>query len=177
MRVMYCPKCSGEYREGFYQCADCNVPLAEERPELPSKKPKKVKQPAQDNLATVATFDLVFDAERAKSILEASSIAAYVMDANVIGLNQALTWAAGGVRLQVSQADYSRAQTALKESGFTSLTDNRSLHRCPECQSTNISTLGLNRWQTVLAVLMLGALLLFLKRDLVCNDCNHQWSS
>jgi hypothetical protein len=24
---MICPKCNAEYREGFYLCADCNVPL------------------------------------------------------------------------------------------------------------------------------------------------------
>ncbi len=146
MSVKYCPKCGGEYREGFNQCADCKVPLGAARPELPSEKPKKAKAVVQDNLVTVVTFDLAFDAERAKSILESASVPAYVMDANVIGLNQALTWAAGGVRLQVAQADFSRAQNVLKESGFTSLTENRSLHKCPECQSTNISTIGLSRW-------------------------------
>ena len=27
---MFCPKCRGEYREGFYTCADCQVSLVEE---------------------------------------------------------------------------------------------------------------------------------------------------
>jgi len=30
---MYCPKCKGEYREGFTQCADCQVPLVDELPQ------------------------------------------------------------------------------------------------------------------------------------------------
>ncbi|HEY0511770.1 MAG TPA: DUF2007 domain-containing protein [Thermoanaerobaculia bacterium] len=29
---MYCPECSGEYREGFTHCADCDVDLVETLP-------------------------------------------------------------------------------------------------------------------------------------------------
>ncbi len=30
---MYCPKCKGEYREGFTQCTDCQIPLVDELPQ------------------------------------------------------------------------------------------------------------------------------------------------
>ena len=30
---MYCPECGGEYREGFTECADCEVPLVDTPPE------------------------------------------------------------------------------------------------------------------------------------------------
>lgn len=30
---MYCPQCGGEYREGFFECADCEVALVENPPE------------------------------------------------------------------------------------------------------------------------------------------------
>ena len=30
---MYCPQCKGEYREGFTQCADCQMPLVDELPQ------------------------------------------------------------------------------------------------------------------------------------------------
>jgi len=33
---MYCPKCKGEYREGFTQCADCQIPLVGELPQSES---------------------------------------------------------------------------------------------------------------------------------------------
>jgi len=32
---MYCPECGGEYREGFFECADCQVPLVAEPPVTP----------------------------------------------------------------------------------------------------------------------------------------------
>jgi hypothetical protein len=31
---MFCPLCKTEYREGFYTCADCSVPLIEELPQI-----------------------------------------------------------------------------------------------------------------------------------------------
>jgi hypothetical protein len=33
---MYCPKCKGEYREGFAQCVDCQIPLVDELPQSES---------------------------------------------------------------------------------------------------------------------------------------------
>ena len=33
---MYCPKCKGEYREGFTHCADCQISLVDELPQSES---------------------------------------------------------------------------------------------------------------------------------------------
>jgi hypothetical protein len=33
---MYCPNCGSEYREGFYECADCGVALTAEPPAPPA---------------------------------------------------------------------------------------------------------------------------------------------
>lgn len=152
----------------------CALKANEETPGVNQKTP--VFNP-NDDLVTIATFDLAFDAECAKSVLEANAIHAFVMDTAVISLNQTLTWAAGGVRLQVPLKHASLAQSVLSESGFTALIDIRNHHHCPDCQSTNITCRGLTKWQMALAVLFLGALLLFLKRDFHCNDCQLKWSS
>lgn len=34
---MYCPECGGEYREGFFTCADCGVALVAEAPPEPGE--------------------------------------------------------------------------------------------------------------------------------------------
>lgn len=170
---MFCPKCGCEYREGFEQCADCKVPLVE-KPPIPKA---QTEETIQDTLVTVASFDLALDAERAKSILDSFEVSSFVFDSSVICLNQTLTWAAGGVRLKVPSREANRAREILKDSGFTSLTEGRSLHRCPKCKSTNIRRHGLSRTEQVLAVLALGALLLFFKRDFTCKDCHHEWRS
>lgn len=34
---MYCPECGGEYREGFFTCADCGVALVAEPPPEPAE--------------------------------------------------------------------------------------------------------------------------------------------
>jgi hypothetical protein len=36
---MFCPQCETEYREGFTECADCNIPLVAYLPEKPKPKP------------------------------------------------------------------------------------------------------------------------------------------
>jgi hypothetical protein len=38
-RYLYCPQCLTEYREGFTQCADCQVPLQSALPVKPESQP------------------------------------------------------------------------------------------------------------------------------------------
>jgi hypothetical protein len=48
---MYCPECGGEYREGFFQCADCDVALVETAPM------QQEPAPVQDLVTVLETGD------------------------------------------------------------------------------------------------------------------------
>ena len=51
---MFCPKCRDEYRDGYYECADCRVPLV---PELPLE-PKPEFVDFQEILTTFSQTDI-----------------------------------------------------------------------------------------------------------------------
>lgn len=67
---MFCPQCGAEYREGFYTCAVCDVPLVAER--SPQPPPQPILRPI-DLVTVLATGDesLVV---MAKSLLESAGI-------------------------------------------------------------------------------------------------------
>jgi hypothetical protein len=68
---MFCPKCGAEYREGFYECADCHVQLVWELPPEPEKKPPE-KKPVE--LITVIKVENAVHLALAKLILEEAEI-------------------------------------------------------------------------------------------------------
>jgi hypothetical protein len=65
---MFCPRCGTEYRESFRECADCQVPLQEEKPGFHPP------VPSGDELVTVfETADPALLA-LARSLLEGAGI-------------------------------------------------------------------------------------------------------
>jgi len=59
---MFCPKCKYEYRDGFYECADCNIPLVHELPEEETGVQFKTLK-ASSNQGEIAFLQSVFEAE------------------------------------------------------------------------------------------------------------------
>ena len=66
---MFCPQCKGEYREGFTECADCQIPLVDDL--LPSESDDERK--AVDLVEVLSTADPGLIA-LVKSVLEAEEI-------------------------------------------------------------------------------------------------------
>jgi len=66
---MFCPKCRTEYREGFYKCADCDIELVQELPEVPAE-PRPEFIDYEEVLATYNPADIAI----LKSVLESENI-------------------------------------------------------------------------------------------------------
>ncbi|GLI37286.1 hypothetical protein KI811_18395 [Geobacter hydrogenophilus] len=69
---MICPLCNTEYREGYYTCADCSVPLVEKtKPNLPEESQKEefyegefVEVFQTTDQSDILTVKLAFDEEQ-----------------------------------------------------------------------------------------------------------------
>ncbi|MBZ5729055.1 MAG: DUF2007 domain-containing protein [Acidobacteriia bacterium] len=68
---MYCPQCLTEYREGFRECADCRVPLAEGVP--PAAQPD-AEQKHDLALVTVLETDDTYVLAMARGALDEAGI-------------------------------------------------------------------------------------------------------
>ncbi len=73
---MFCPRCKAEYRPGFVRCSDCGVALIDRLPE-PEGAPRDVLADAE--LVVIRTFEELFEADFAKSVLEAAGIESEVL--------------------------------------------------------------------------------------------------
>ena len=116
---MFCPECGARYREGFYQCSDCQVELVHELPPKP--------EPVQElTLVEVFKADNLVTLSLAEATLKVSGIE-YVLKADTF-------YAIGfpvnrPVRIQVSEADETEAREALaqlEESVDSALDDSES---------------------------------------------------
>jgi hypothetical protein len=92
---MYCPNCRAEYREGFFKCADCHVPLVAGLP------PENDKDDVHyvDMVEVYSTYnpaDIVF----IKSLLDGEGIHYYFQ-----GENSMVMIAAGAYARLLVQAD------------------------------------------------------------------------
>jgi len=71
---MYCPQCLMEYREGFTQCSDCNVPLVAGAPPSPNAH----FDPTLDLVVVLETNDQV-QATLAEGVLDEAGIPYFVL--------------------------------------------------------------------------------------------------
>lgn len=104
---MFCPKCRCEYREGFYECADCGIPLTYEPPqaEPPIEKREFVTILETSDPALISVV---------KSILEGSSIW-YVAQGEAMSSLFPGTVAYHPVTFQVAREDEERAKELFRE--------------------------------------------------------------
>ena len=102
---MFCPQCKGEYREGFTECADCQIPLVDDL--LPSESDDERK--AVDLVEVLSTADPGLIA-LVKSVLEAEEILYLAHGEHFSRMHATIP-----VRFLVSKEDFAAAREVLKD--------------------------------------------------------------
>src|SRR5712691_8006872 len=115
---MFCPQCRTEYREGFFRCSDCDIPLVDQ---LPVDRPVTNRQPGSETdhpeLVVLRAFPTVIEADLAKSALDSVGIDSMVRSDNEGGQAPWLAFSQG-VELLVRADDVAAANDMLGIEGF-----------------------------------------------------------
>jgi len=108
--AMHCPKCLTEYRDGFTECSDCHVPLAEGRPPAQSEEAHEVE------LVTVFETSDLFAVNLAKATLQDAGIEYSVLgdDSEERALSGMTPAGAHTAQFQVEAALADRARDVLE---------------------------------------------------------------
>ena len=165
----YCPRCSSEYREGFFQCADCGVDLVEaDLSDSPA--------PPPEELVTIGSFDSATAAGIAASLLDAQDIECFIQDQEILTANPLLGPMLGGVKVQVRASQAAQAREILAKSRVPApqVPEEGSLS-CPACGSTRACRERISTRAAFLSILLLGFPLLFRSAGWKCMDCGHLW--
>ncbi|MGB0887081.1 MAG: DUF2007 domain-containing protein [Vicingaceae bacterium] len=90
-------------------------------------------------LVTVRTFDSPIDAHLLKTKLESEGINCYLQDEHSISIDPMHSYALGGIKLQINDADIEKTKAALKEIDVTPYRDeNDKIAQCPKCSSQEL---------------------------------------
>jgi len=79
---MFCPQCGEEYRPGFTECADCNVPLTDQPPQPEADAVGRVGDENLDVLIRTG-FCAPLAISLARTLLEEAAIPFFAMGQNV----------------------------------------------------------------------------------------------
>ena len=128
-------------------------------------------------MKTVATFIRSEDAHLMRIKLEGHDIPAAVLDDLTASVMPHMTNAIGGIRVQVPDEHFSKAQQILREDQPLSA-DLREDLICPSCGSSDIAQ-ALHEKRSYLASFLILFLVMLpfplIKRHYQCNECNHLW--
>ncbi|MEG1774290.1 MAG: DUF2007 domain-containing protein [Oscillospiraceae bacterium] len=110
----WCPKCKGEYREGFTVCADCNEPLADLPPsEWP---PESEREPRLMEPVYLATAENTLQSGMLVELLEESGISVLVKNRSVGGYTKvAWGFSVTGDDLYVDRSQLAQAQELTRD--------------------------------------------------------------
>lgn len=133
------------------------------------------------HLITLKSFDNSIDANMLRCQLELEGIQSYLKDENTITTNPLYNIALGGIKLQVLEQDYTKAETYLDQLENTPYTNQKNeIITCPSCKSTNIQA-GFASYKNITGILSLLTALAFMifpfynKKVYKCMQCDQEF--
>ncbi|ENX09739.1 MULTISPECIES: DUF2007 domain-containing protein [Acinetobacter] len=123
------------------------------------------------------TYSFPYEAQIAKTQLEAAGIPARIENEHTINMDWLYSNALGGVRLLVPDRYFEQAQALLAQDFSQELEQEFGLsERCPQCGSTDIKPYTEGKRPAYLVFLLLGFPLFSYKHGTKCQQCQHFWS-
>ena len=131
-----------------------------------------------EKLVTVMTFSTLWEAEIAGSRLYSEGVPVYLKDGHTVNMNWLFSNAVGGVKVQVADVDFKKANEILSnplivDTHEEDLSDDVIV--CPRCQNENIQYEIRGRRWTFLTWILFGIPLLWPRKRLSCNRCGYKW--
>lgn len=125
----------------------------------------------------VQSFSFPYEAQIAKTQLEAAGIPARIENEHTINMDWLYSNALGGVRLLVLEGDSEEARTLLAQDFSQELQQQFGLsENCPNCGSSNIQPYTEGKRPAYLVFLLFGFPLFFYKNGMKCQRCQYFWS-
>ena len=125
----------------------------------------------------VQSFSFPYEAQIAKTQLEAAGIPARIENEHTINMDWLYSNALGGVRLLVLESDLEEARTLLAQDFSQELQQQFGLsENCPNCDSSDIQPYTEGKRPAYLVFLLLGFPLFFYKNGMKCQRCQYFWS-
>lgn len=125
----------------------------------------------------VQSFSFPYEAQIAKTQLEAAGIPARIENEHTINMDWLYSNALGGVRLLVLESDLEEARTLLAQDFSKELQQQFGLsENCPNFDSSDIQPYTEGKRPAYLVFLLLGFPLFFYKNGMKCQRCQYFWS-
>src|SRR5690606_2612794 len=122
------------------------------------------------DLAVIATYSFPYEAQLARSKLEAFDIPAFVLDEHTINMQWLYSDALGGVKLAVPRSQIESALALLQEDAAIDNMEEPSI-ACGHCGSHHLHAYTQGKKPAFIVFLLLGFPLFFNKHGLTCEDC------
>ena len=126
----------------------------------------------------VKTFSFPYEAQIAKTQLEAFGIPVRIENEHTINMDWFYSNALGGVRLLVLEKDLNDAKALLEKDFIEDLEQEfgKNKGRCPNCGSYDIEPYTKRKKSAFMALMFLGLPLFSFKNGNRCKQCQYFWN-